>query len=55
MELLSTVHWVAVHEGATDVDTVVSNVHAWNTRKRKIMSGEHIALAHHRLAEQGWL
>jgi hypothetical protein len=55
MELLATVHWVAAHEGTEEVDTVVSSVHAWNARKKKIMSGEHVTLAHHRLTEQGWL
>jgi O-acetyl-ADP-ribose deacetylase (regulator of RNase III) len=55
MELLATVHWVAVHEGARGLDAVISAVHGWNARKQKLMSREHIALVHQRLTSQGWL
>jgi hypothetical protein len=55
MELLATVHWVTVHEGAEDLEEAVSAVHDWNARKRKLMPREHVAVAHHRLAEQGWI
>jgi O-acetyl-ADP-ribose deacetylase (regulator of RNase III) len=55
MELLATVHWVAVHEDAKDLDSAVTAVHAWNSRKRKLMAREHVALAHNRLAEHGWI
>ena len=55
MELLATVHWVAVHEEAKDLDAAVTAVHAWNARKRKLMAREHVALAHNRLAEHGWI
>jgi hypothetical protein len=55
MELLSTVHWVVAHEGAQEPDAVVSAVHGWNPRKRKLLSREHIALARTRLSEQGWI
>jgi len=54
MELLATVHWVVAHDGATESDEVVAGVHNWNSRKQKLMSREHITLAHERLAEYGW-
>lgn len=55
MELLATVHWVAAHEGAAGLDAVIDSVHAWNTRKRKLMAQEHITLAYDRLREQQWV
>ena len=54
LELLATVHWVAVHDGAKELEQAVMAVHAWNSRKQKLMSREHVALAHGRLKEQGW-
>lgn len=54
-ELLSTVHWVATHQGAKDLEAAVSAVQAWNPRKRKLMARAHVVLAHHRLAEHGWI
>lgn len=55
MELLATVHWVVAQEKAATLEATVSKVHAWNHRKRKLMSPEHIALARHRLAEFAWI
>ena len=55
MELLATVHWVATHNRAGELEAAVKAVHDWNSRKRKLMSREHIALAHGRLVEQGWI
>jgi len=57
LELLSTVHWVAVHDAAAPggAESVAAGVHNWNLRKRKLMSREHIAAAHQRLREQGWI
>jgi hypothetical protein len=34
MELLATVHWVAVHDGALTVDEAVDAVYQWKDRKR---------------------
>jgi O-acetyl-ADP-ribose deacetylase (regulator of RNase III) len=56
MELLATVHWVAVNQ--KDVRTfeqVVDAVHGWNERKAKIMQPTHVRAAWDRLVEQGWL
>jgi len=56
MELLGTVHWVATHEPrASNADEAVKAVHAWNPRKKQLMSQEHIRLAWERLASQNWL
>lgn len=55
MELLATVHWVASHDGAADLDEAVLGVHHWNARKRKLMTREHVELAYVRLKEQGWI
>jgi O-acetyl-ADP-ribose deacetylase (regulator of RNase III) len=54
MELLSTVHWVATREQAATEEKVVTQVHAWNTRKR-MFEPRHIHLAWQRLHEVGWL
>jgi hypothetical protein len=53
MELLASVHWVAAR-GARDSVEATGAVHAWNERKKQF-TGEQVALAYHRLAEQGWL
>jgi O-acetyl-ADP-ribose deacetylase (regulator of RNase III) len=54
LELLSTVHWVATHEGAVSVPEITGAVHGWNTRKRQF-TVDQIRLASERLREQGWL
>ena len=55
LELLATTHWVACHEAANGLDSIAGAVHAWSPRKRKLMTREHIALAHSRLAQSGWI
>ncbi len=56
MELLASVHWVAVHEAdVRSLDDAVAAVHAWNDRKRHLMKPEHIASAWRRLGDEGWL
>jgi len=54
MELLSTVHWVANKEGATDADQAVHKTYAWNSRKRMFQE-KHIRLAWDILGQKGWL
>jgi len=53
MELLATVHWVAVQEHA-DQDNAVAKTHAWGARK-KMFNEQNIALAYRTLQDQGWL
>jgi O-acetyl-ADP-ribose deacetylase (regulator of RNase III) len=58
MELLSSVHWIAVHENVdakTDVNTAIAGVHAWTERKKQKMHADHIRSAWQRLREQGWI
>jgi O-acetyl-ADP-ribose deacetylase (regulator of RNase III) len=54
LELLSTVHWVMVHEGVSQLDEIAKRVHAWNSRKRRFTLRQ-IANAADRLASQGWV
>lgn len=56
LELLSSVHWVAVHGNGeiSNQDEAVQAVQKWNERKRKMFKPEHIDIAWKRLAEQGW-
>jgi len=51
MELLSSVHWMAKHENA---QSIVRDVHGWNSRKRKLLRADHIRLAYQRLQKEGW-
>jgi hypothetical protein len=55
MELLATVHWVAPHSPkASTLHEATEAVHAWNPRKKQLMSNEHIRLAWEHLARRGW-
>lgn len=54
LELLSTVHWIALHENVSDAQQIVANVHAWNNRKRQF-SERQIRLAIDVLQSKGWL
>lgn len=54
LELLSTVHWVATHEGASNVDEAVLRTYKWNERKKRF-SPNHIKLAFKTLEEKGWI
>lgn len=57
MELLSSVHWVAVTRkpAPKSEDDVTALVHGWNERKHKIFQERHITLAWQRLSENGWI
>lgn len=54
LELLSSVHWVASRENVRSVEDAVSEVYAWNERKRRF-SKRQIAIAFHTLEKKGWL
>ncbi len=54
LELLTTVHWVAKHDGADTPEKAVQATYAWNERKRQFTE-RHIRIAFERLEEQGWL
>lgn len=54
LELLSTVHWVATREGASNIDEATARVYEWNERKRTF-SRRQIQLALDVLRSKGWL
>jgi hypothetical protein len=55
MELLASVHWLAVKEGqAWDQKSAVSAMAEWNERKRRLFKPEHIGVAWERIQEEGW-
>ncbi len=53
LELLSTVHWVALREAARSLDEVMAKTYAWNERKRQF-SKRQITLATDVLCRKGW-
>lgn len=54
MELLSTVHWVASHEGAATSDQAIRKTYQWSNRKR-MFEEKHIKLAWDILERKVWL
>lgn len=54
MELLSTVHWVAMHEGANTLNAAASKTYSWNDRKR-MFSSQHLQVAWDVLKKKGWI
>lgn len=57
MELLASVHWLALHgeRKATDEQSAVRLMHGWTDRKRSMFQPAHIRMAWDRLTEEGWL
>jgi hypothetical protein len=57
MELLSSVHWLAVHSEprAEDSEGAIRGMAAWNPRKQRMFQPAHIRVAWNRLAEEKWL
>ena len=57
MELLSSVHWVALagDEPAQAAEQAVDQIFAWNAHKRKTFKASHVHKAWQRLVEQSWL
>ena len=54
MELLATVHWVCIREGAKSASEAVERTYAWNERKKGFDRNQ-IEVAFEVLASQGWL
>jgi len=54
MELLATVHWVAVHDGARTVAEAIEAVYLWNDRKQAF-GPRQIHVAWDVLNAGGWL
>jgi O-acetyl-ADP-ribose deacetylase (regulator of RNase III) len=57
LELLSSVHWLAVHgaPAAASAAEAVAGIGAWNDRKRQMFRPEHIGMAWDRLAAERWI
>ncbi|MFH2067386.1 MAG: macro domain-containing protein [Pseudomonadota bacterium] len=56
MELLASVHWIAVHDGeAHDAESAVIAMARWNDRKQRLFKPAHIRLAWERLRTEGWI
>jgi hypothetical protein len=57
MELLSSVHWVALTDAPAPrtAEEAVQAVHNWNERKRAMFRPDHIHIAWDRLLQEGWL
>ncbi len=57
MELLASVHWVAVHKAspARTASEAEDAVHAWTPRKRAMFKPEHIRIAWDHLRDLDWL
>ncbi|MGP8281610.1 MAG: macro domain-containing protein [Desulfomonilaceae bacterium] len=57
MELLASIHWIAMNElteARTDSKAAVRGLQNWNNRKRRIFNPNHITKAWERLNKQGW-
>lgn len=54
MELLSTVHWLAVHDGVKSHDDARKQAYSWNSRKR-MFTEDDIDLAWNVLQTEGWI
>jgi len=59
LELLSTAHWVVVHDAVAGGrekfnEAVVDAVHAWNDHKRRTFTSQRISTAWQRLKSEGW-
>jgi len=55
LELLSTTHWVATREGATEPRRAQELVREWSARKSRLFTAGHITKAWERLGIKGWL
>jgi O-acetyl-ADP-ribose deacetylase (regulator of RNase III) len=55
LELLSTTHWVAKHEGAKDPARAAELVRIWSARKSRLFTADHITTAWEQLRAKGWL
>ncbi|SDG88521.1 hypothetical protein SAMN05421505_1099 [Sinosporangium album] len=58
VELLSTVHWVAIESGLESMPTVadvIQGVQDWSNRKQELFTPNHIQRAYDQLAKHGWL
>ena len=55
LELLATVHWCATRNNADSAADAAECVRAWNYRKGRMFTAEHVAVAWEQLADRGWI
>ncbi|WP_313023866.1 macro domain-containing protein [Mobilicoccus sp.] len=55
LELLASVHWASVHEGAADPDAASRIIRDWTSRKATLFSPDHVATAWEALERDSWL
>jgi O-acetyl-ADP-ribose deacetylase (regulator of RNase III) len=56
LELLSTVHWLAVEKRTTrNPQAVLEGIRTWNKRKAHVMKEQHVHAAFDQLRSQGWI
>lgn len=55
LELLATVHWVALHEHPADAPDLVAKLRGWSHRKAGMFTADHIHAALDALRDRGWL
>ena len=57
MELLSSLHWIAIYgqPPATNAEEAIDGVQRWNVRKRNMFKNDHIRVAWERISEEGWI
>jgi len=57
MELLSSVHWLAVRSDspARNREEAVSGMASWNPRKQRMFQPDHIGVAWERLQDEHWI
>jgi len=55
LELLSSVHWFAHHEGHYPIEKIIEQMNGWNEHKRNSFSEDAIRVAYDRLLEDGLL
>jgi len=55
MELLSTVHWVAVQENAQNADDAYLKIQNWNNRKKQIIQKSHVNIVWQHLIDCKWI
>lgn len=54
LELLATVHWLVVHEGATTEQAVINGLRAWGPQKQPFTARQ-VSLAMRALSAEGWI
>ena len=57
MELLASIHWLAIHEPtkAKDKTQAAALLREWSSRKRKLFQAHHVEVAWQRLVEEKWI